>query len=138
ARDFPSCRIVFPVHPNPAVRGPVTEILGGESNVDLLEPVSYPEFLLLLSRARLVLTDSGGIQEEAPSFGVPVLVLRRHTERPEAVAAGLAIVVGPDEEEIVNHTRKLLGSGARPGVAANPFGDGRAAQRIVQVLTELP
>jgi len=138
AQDFPDCRIVFPVHMNPAVRKPVMELLGRKANVDLLEPVSYPEFLLLLSRAKLVLTDSGGIQEEAPSFGVPVLVLRRYTERSEAVEAGLAFVVGANEEAIVKRGRELLAENAKPVVTENPFGDGRAAQRIVQVLTEIP
>lgn len=138
AQQFPSCRIAFPVHLNPAVRKPVMEILGREANVVLLEPVSYPEFLLLMSRARLVLTDSGGIQEEAPSFGVPVVVLRRYTERSEAVEAGLAFVVGPDEEAIVERARELLDGHTRPAVAANPFGDGRAAERIVQVLADIP
>jgi UDP-N-acetylglucosamine 2-epimerase (non-hydrolysing) len=138
ARDFPACRIVFPVHPNPAVRGPVAELLGSEANVDLLEPVSYPEFLFLLSHARLVLTDSGGVQEEAPSFGVPVLVLRRYTERIEAVDAGLSFVVGPDEEAIVKHAHKILHDNVRSPTAINPFGDGLAAQRIVKILAEAP
>lgn len=138
ARDFPTHRIVFPVHPNPAVRGPVAEILGGEANIALLEPVPYPGFLFLLSHAKLVLTDSGGIQEEAPSFGVPVLVLRRYTERLEAVNAGLSFVVGPDEESIVQHARDFLRGNVKPPSVSNPFGDGLAAQRIVKVLAEVP
>jgi UDP-N-acetylglucosamine 2-epimerase (non-hydrolysing) len=138
ARDFPSARIVFPVHPNPAVQGPVTEQLGAASNIDLLPPLTYPDFLFLLSHATLVLTDSGGIQEEAPSFGVPVLVLRRHTERSEAVKAGLAVLVGPDEGAIERHAGAFLrGDAAVPSVA-NPFGDGRAAQRIVQAMVDMP
>lgn len=138
ARDFPSTRIVFPVHPNPAVRGPVTGHLGAVPNIDLLPPLAYPDFPLLLSHATLVLTDSGGIQEEAPSFGVPVLVLRRHTERTEAVEAGLAVLVGPDEGAIVEHAGAFLrGDAAVPSVA-NPFGGGRAAQRIVQALVDTP
>ena len=138
ARGFPSYRIIFLVHPNPAVRGSVTALLGSEPNVLLLEPVTYPELLLLLSHARLVLTDSGGIQEEAPSFGVPVLVLRKYTERPEAVQAGLSFVVGPDEETIVNRAGELLKEKAERRATANPFGDGRAAQRIVDVLARTP
>jgi UDP-N-acetylglucosamine 2-epimerase (non-hydrolysing) len=138
AKEFPSHRIVFPVHPNPVVRGPVAELLGAEPNVDLREPVTYPELLFLLSHAKLVLTDSGGIQEEAPSFGVPVLVLRRYTERLEAVKAGLAFVVGPDEQAIVAKASEVLCETVKPPAAANPFGDGHAAQRIVDVLAGSP
>jgi UDP-N-acetylglucosamine 2-epimerase (non-hydrolysing) len=136
-KDFPSARIVFPVHSNPAVRGPVTDLLGAEPNIHLLEPVPYPEFLFLLARARLVLTDSGGVQEEAPSFGVPVLVLRRYTERHEAVEAGMSFVVGPNEDVIVKQARELLRESSRPFIVVNPFGDGRAARRIVHVLAKL-
>jgi UDP-N-acetylglucosamine 2-epimerase (non-hydrolysing) len=138
AQDFPASRIVFPVHPNPAVREPVSDHLGAVSNVNLLQPLSYPDFLFLLAHAKLALTDSGGIQEEAPSFGVPVLVLRRHTERTEAVAAGLAVLVGPDEDAIVRHAHAFLRGDASIPSTANPFGDGRAANRIVQALAEIP
>lgn len=134
ARGFPSHRIVFSVHLNPIVRKPVTAILGREPDVHLIEPVSYPELLFLLSRARLVLTDSGGIQEEAPSFAVPVLVLRKYTERPEAVEAGLAFLVGPNEGLIVRRATELLNAVHTPRIITNPFGDGHAAERIVEVL----
>jgi UDP-N-acetylglucosamine 2-epimerase (non-hydrolysing) len=136
----PAHRIVFPIHPNPIIRNAVFPALGGVANIHLLDPVSYPDSIFLLTRASLVLTDSGGLQEEAPSFGVPVLVLRCATERPEAIEAGLAELVGVDEDRIVTRAADLL---ARPGKAAggarsNPFGDGRASERIVDVLANSP
>ena len=134
ARSFSDVRIVFPVHLNPTVRSTVLSALSGERNIRLVEPLSYPDMLFLLSRARLVLTDSGGIKEEAPSFGVPVLVLRRHTERTEAIDAGLAVLVGPDEELIVKRATEYLRAARLPPAPKNPFGDGHAAQRIVDVL----
>jgi len=134
ARGFPEHRIIFPVHLNPLVRNSVMTALGGEPNISLVDPLSYPDLLFLLSRARLVLTDSGGIQEEAPSFGVPVLVLRRHTERMEAIDAGLAFLVGPDEELIVKCATEHLKAELVPLALENPFGDGHAAERIVDVL----
>ena len=114
-------------------------ILGDVPSIHLLDPVSYPDSIHLLSRASLVLTDSGGLQEEAPSFGVPVLVLRLKTERPEAIEAGLAELVGVDEDRIVARAADLL---VRPiGRArrsiANPFGDGRASQRIADALAKV-
>jgi len=134
ARGFSDVRIVFPVHLNPTIRGSVLSALSGERNIRLVEPLSYPDMLFLLSRARLVLTDSGGIQEEAPSFGVPVLVLRRHTERTEAIDAGLAVLVGPDEELIVKRATEYLSAALPPPASENPFGDGHAAERIVDIL----
>ncbi|MFM7131241.1 MAG: UDP-N-acetylglucosamine 2-epimerase, partial [bacterium] len=102
---------VFPVHLNPQVQGPVREILGKTENIFLLEPLDYPWLVQLMKHARLVLTDSGGIQEEAPSLGVPVLVLRTTTERPEAVAAGLSRLVGPRADDIIRETVAELGRG---------------------------
>lgn len=138
ARTSRDLRIVFPVHLNPNVRSQVSAILDREPNVHLVAPVSYPDFLFLLSRAALVLTDSGGIQEEAPSFGVPVLVLRRYTERPEAVDAGLSVLSGPDEDRIVAHAADLLAAGAPTRPAVNPYGDGHAAERIAEILARGP
>jgi UDP-N-acetylglucosamine 2-epimerase (non-hydrolysing) len=136
ALAHPSHRIVFPLHLNPNVRAVAVPILGDVPNVHLLEPVAYYDSIHLLSRARLVLTDSGGLQEEAPSFGVPVLVLRLKTERPEAIAAGVAELVGVDEDHIVARATDVLGRPMRdlPSWSANPFGDGRAAERIADVL----
>jgi UDP-N-acetylglucosamine 2-epimerase (non-hydrolysing) len=139
ALAHPSHRVIFPVHFNPHVRALTAPILGDVENVHLLEPVSYPDSIHLLSRARLVLTDSGGLQEEAPSFGVPVLVLRVKTERPEAIEAGLAELVGVDEDRIVARAADLLarplGSVRHP--MRNPFGDGRASERIADVLANV-
>ena len=133
-------RVIFPIHLNPHIRAAVIPTLGDVPNIHLLEPVSYPDSIYLLSRAHLVLTDSGGLQEEAPSFGVPVLVLRLKTERTEAIDAELAELVGVDEDRIVARASDLL---ARPTTAisrpiSNPFGDGRAAERIADVLANVP
>lgn len=131
--------IVYPVHLNPNVQEPVRSILGGMTNVHLLEPLDYLPFVGLLDRAYLILTDSGGIQEEAPSLGKPVLVMRDTTERPEAVDAGTVLLVGTEEERMVSETLRLLEderhyeSMAR---AHNPYGDGRAAERIVKELLD--
>jgi UDP-N-acetylglucosamine 2-epimerase (non-hydrolysing) len=134
-----SHRVVFPIHLNPHVRAVVVSALGDVANIHLLEPVSYPDSIHLLSRASLVLTDSGGLQEEAPSFGVPVLVLRLKTERTEAIRAGLAELVGVDEDRIVARADDLLvrppGEISRP--ICNPFGDGRASERIADVLADV-
>ncbi|ABD89727.1 non-hydrolyzing UDP-N-acetylglucosamine 2-epimerase [Rhodopseudomonas palustris] len=136
ALGHPDHRIVFPVHLNPNVRAQVMPLLGDTPNIALLEPVSYPSLVYLLSRAVLVLSDSGGIQEEAPSFGVPILVLRWKTERPEGVAAGVAQLVGADEELIVDRAGALLAQAGDRGAAviANPYGDGRASERIADIL----
>jgi UDP-N-acetylglucosamine 2-epimerase (non-hydrolysing) len=131
--------LVYPVHPNPNVHGPVHHLLDGVDHVTLLPPVDYLTLVHLMKRSTLILTDSGGIQEEAPSLGVPVLVLREVTERPEAVEAGVARVVGTDTERIVAKVFRLLddpeahAAMARP---VNPYGDGHAAQRIVKALME--
>lgn len=126
--------IVFPVHLNPNVRRPVNEILEGAENIFLTEPLDYLPFVALLDRSYLVLTDSGGIQEEAPSLGKPVLVMREVTERPEAVAAGTVRLVGTDEARIVAEVERLLNDAAnysQMSHAHNPYGDGRAAERIM-------
>ena len=137
AFDFPDVRFVFPVHLNPRVGKPVTEALGGIRNVFLLSPLSYRQFVLLLMRCHFVITDSGGIQEEAPGLGKPVLVLRDVTERPEAVQAGTVKIVGTMTEHIVNSARELLADDlvyAEMSRAHNPCGDGHAASRIVERL----
>ncbi|MBC7430982.1 MAG: UDP-N-acetylglucosamine 2-epimerase (non-hydrolyzing) [Rubritepida sp.] len=133
------CCIAFPVHPNPAVRAPVQALLAGHRNIVLLPPLDYLPFIHLLDRCHLVLTDSGGVQEEAPSFGKPVLVLREVTERPEAIEAGTARLVGTDPARILAETARLLDDGvayAAMARAHNPFGDGRAAARIRDALAE--
>jgi UDP-N-acetylglucosamine 2-epimerase (non-hydrolysing) len=138
ARTFPDVHFVYPVHLNPNVRGTVDEVLGANPgtsrNVHLIEPVSYLPFVGLMERSTLILTDSGGIQEEAPTLGKPVLVMRDATERPEAIAAGTARIVGADSAKIVENVSLLL-SDERAyrsmAVARNPFGDGKASERIV-------
>ena len=129
--------IVWPVHPNPQVHGAVHRLLGRHRRIHLVAPLSYRRFVWLLGQADLVLTDSGGIQEEAPALGKPVLVLREVTERPEAVAAGAARLVGTDPERIVTEAARLLDDPAAHAAMATrrlPFGDGHAAERIVAVL----
>ena len=131
--------LVYPVHLNPNVHRPAHRALGGIPNITLLEPLDYLPMVHLMKRAYLVLTDSGGIQEEAPAFGVPVLVMRRLTERPEAVEAGTAHLVGTDPETIVVEASRLLDderAHAAMARAINPFGDGHASERIVQALLE--
>ena len=126
-------QIAWPVHPNPMVQGPVNRILRGLPAVHLLEPLEYVPFIDLLRRAYLILTDSGGVQEEAPSLGKPILVLRDKTERPEAVAAGAAVLVGSEPERILKHATKLLDNPReyqRMAGVHNPYGDGRACGRI--------
>lgn len=132
--------LVYPVHLNPNVHEVARTILGGVANVSLLEPLDYLPFVHLMNRAYLLLTDSGGLQEEAPSLGKPVLVMRKVTERPEAVEAGTVKVVGTDEERIVAETVRLLEEQdeyERMAKAINPYGDGKAAVRIVNTLLSL-
>jgi len=129
--------VVYPVHRNPNVWGPAHERLGRAENVTLLEPMDYLSFVHLMKRAYIILTDSGGIQEEAPSLGIPVLVMRSTTERPEALDAGVARLVGTDTETILAAATQLLDDEAayrRMASSNNPFGDGRAARRIVTIL----
>lgn len=131
--------IVYPVHLNPNVRGPVFERLGGRPRLQLIEPLAYLPFLWLMDRAHLLLTDSGGVQEEGPALGKPVLVMREVTERPEAVEVGAAELVGTDPERIVRAVNRLLdepGAYARMANAGSPYGDGRASQRIADYLAK--
>jgi UDP-N-acetylglucosamine 2-epimerase (non-hydrolysing) len=137
ALEYDDVQIVYPVHLNPQVREPVHRILSGLDDVFLIEPQEYLSFVHLMSRCDLIITDSGGIQEEAPSLGKPVLVTRDTTERPEAVAAGTVTLVGTDTEVILNEVGKHLadgGDGRDRGAISNPYGDGFAAQRIVEAL----
>ncbi|HYU43119.1 MAG TPA: UDP-N-acetylglucosamine 2-epimerase (non-hydrolyzing) [Vicinamibacteria bacterium] len=134
ARRYPDHRFVYPVHANPEVKGQVDRLLGGLSNVRLIAPLAYRSFVALMARARLILTDSGGVQEEAPSLGKPVLVMRDTTERPEGVAAGSALLTGPRASRIVEHASRLLDDPEAYRAMANvvnPYGDGHAAERIV-------
>ena len=135
--EAPDVEIVYPVHMNPNVRTVVTKALKGVERVHLLEPMDYVAFVHLMARSYLILTDSGGIQEEAPTLKKPVLVLRETTERPEVLDVGAAKLVGTDPERIVTETLRLIRDSweyERMAHAGNPFGDGRAAQRIVQIL----
>jgi UDP-N-acetylglucosamine 2-epimerase (non-hydrolysing) len=134
ARRYPDHRFVYPVHLNPEVKGHVDRLLGGLPNVRLIPPQGYRNFVALMARSRLILTDSGGVQEEAPSLGKPVLVMRATTERPEGVAAGTALLTGPRADRIVEHASRLLDDRTAYEAmanAVNPYGDGRAAERIV-------
>lgn len=130
---------VYPVHLNPNVRQPVGEILSGISNISLIEPLDYLSMVHLMKRSTLILTDSGGIQEEAPSLRVPVLVMRETTERPEGIEAGVVRLVGTQRERIVSETQRLLQDPSalmEMASGANPYGDGKAAMRIVSALLE--
>ncbi len=131
--------IIFPVHPNPAVRPVMEQRLGALPNVALIEPLDYPHFVRLMAMADIMLTDSGGVQEEAPSLGKPVLVMRETTERPEGVAAGTARLVGTDTQRIVTEIFTLLDDSkayAAMAQAHNPFGDGMAAERIARIIAD--
>jgi UDP-N-acetylglucosamine 2-epimerase (non-hydrolysing) len=133
--------IVYPVHLNPAVQRPVRRALADLSNVHLIDPVGYVSFVYLMTRSHVILTDSGGIQEEAPALGKPVLVMREVTERPEAVAAGTVALVGTDPQRIYDAVTELLDSPERYAVFArahNPYGDGLASQRIRDALLRDP
>lgn len=135
--EYPNVEIVFPVHKNPKVREVVDSVLGGLERVHLIDPLDYQPFANLLAKSYLVLTDSGGIQEEAPSLGKPVLVLRDTTERPEAVEAGTVKLIGTDRKRVYAETKRLLTDAAeyeRMATACNPYGDGQAASRIVQTI----
>ena len=137
AHTHPEVQIVYPVHLNPNVSEPVNRILGHIDNVMLIEPQDYLPFVWLMDRAWLILTDSGGIQEEAPSLGKPVLVMRDMTERPEAVAAGTVCLVGTDSQRIVAEVTRLLEDDAAYQAmsrAHNPYGDGEACRRILSAL----
>jgi UDP-N-acetylglucosamine 2-epimerase (non-hydrolysing) len=139
AASHPALDIVYPVHPNPRVRDVVNRTLAGQDNILLVEPCEYPVFCHLMSQARLILSDSGGVQEEAPALGKPVLVLRHETERPEAVTLGCNRLVGTDRATIVAAATQLLQDTAaydRMSCAGSPYGDGRAAQRVLGVLED--
>lgn len=128
-------QIIYPVHLNPNVQEPVYGILGDHPNIKLIEPLSYPAFIWLMDKAKLIITDSGGVQEEAPSLGKPVLLMRDTTERPEAVAAGTVILVGTDVEKIVSTASDLLTNPERYDQMSrlhNPYGDGTACRKIVE------
>ncbi|MFC2048606.1 non-hydrolyzing UDP-N-acetylglucosamine 2-epimerase [Elusimicrobiota bacterium] len=137
SRDFPDVQIVYPAHLNPAIKITVKDILKGIKNIFVIPPVSYPDMVWLMKNANLCLTDSGGLQEEVPTFGVPVLVLRKVTERPEAVKAGTVKIIGTDRKRIYDETARLLSDRRyynRFSKAVNPYGDGKAAERIADYL----
>ena len=135
--EFEDLYIVYPVHPNPIIRDTVNSILGNEKRAILISPVDYVTMVYLIANCKLVLTDSGGLQEEAPSLGKPVLVLRGVTERPEAVEAGTVKIIGTDRQRIVEEVRKLLldkDEYNKMAKALNPYGDGKASERIRDIL----
>jgi len=139
ALEFPNVKFIYPVHMNPAVREPAQEILGDCDQVRLIEPLDVLAFHNLMAHAHFVLTDSGGIQEEAPSLHKPVLVLRDVTERPEGIGAGTLKIVGTDEARVYKEMVRLLTDDAeyeRMSSAQNPYGDGRAAERIVDAIVQ--
>lgn len=138
ARAHPDVDFVYPVHLNPNVRSDAFDRLRAIDNMTLTEPVAYPEMVALMKRADLILTDSGGVQEEAPSLGAPVLVMRDATERQEAVETGVCELVGVDQERIIERGRAILANDAPSRERTNPFGDGRAATRIAAVLAGDP
>lgn len=137
---FPDLQIVFPIHRNPLVRQAMMPALEGHDNILVIEPLSYAEFARLLARSHIVVTDSGGVQEEAPSLGKPVLVMRENTERPEAVTAGTVRLIGTDEQRIVDEVSELMTDDAAyvaMAKAVNPYGDGHASERSVAALQQL-
>jgi UDP-N-acetylglucosamine 2-epimerase (non-hydrolysing) len=134
---FPDTYVIFPVHKNPKVREVVAEVIGSHPRVKLIEPVDYEPFVNLMGRAHLILTDSGGIQEEAPSLGKPVLVVRDTTERPEAVEAGTVSLVGTKYESVFEELKRLLSDHSayqKMATASNPYGDGCAADKITEII----
>jgi len=139
AIEYPDYQVLYPVHLNPNVQEPVNRLLQGVENIYLIEPQDYLPFVYLMSRAHIILTDSGGIQEEAPSLGKPVLVMRDTTERPEAVDAGTVKLVGTDVDKVIGEIKELMDneeSYRRMSEAHNPYGDGNACQRILDVLVD--
>lgn len=137
AEDDANRLIIYPVHLNPKVQEPVSRILSGVSNVILLDPLTYQDFIWLMNRSKIIITDSGGVQEEAPSLGIPVLVIRDNTERPEALEAGTVLLVGTNEELIVSTALDLLNSQenfVKMSKLHNPYGDGLASKRIVDFI----
>lgn len=136
ADEFRNHAFVLPVHPNPAVSGSVRRVLADQPNVRLLDPLGYEEFVYLMSLSTLIITDSGGVQEEAPTFGVPILVVRNESERPEAILAGFSQLTGTDPDRILEAGRDILARGGKAELRGkvNPFGDGTAAERIARLL----
>ena len=137
AERYPDHIFVYPVHPNPNVKKPAHDILAGIPNLNLLQPLVYSDMVKAMARARLVITDSGGVQEEAPTFDVPVMVMREVTERPEGVEVGAAVLVGTSESRILEVGSRLLQDDkahAEMAAAPNPYGDGRAGERIADIL----
>ncbi|MBG42484.1 MAG: UDP-N-acetylglucosamine 2-epimerase (non-hydrolyzing) [Aequorivita sp.] len=140
AQNNPEVDIIYPVHLNPNVKGPVNELLSGIENIHLVAPLAYPAFIWLMEKSYLIITDSGGIQEEAPSLGKPVLVTRTTTERPEAVEEGTVILVGIDSNRIIEETDKLLNNIEYyngMSMLHNPYGDGKATERIIKFIEAL-
>jgi UDP-N-acetylglucosamine 2-epimerase (non-hydrolysing) len=139
AENNPEVQFLYPVHPNPNVKDVAHEFLAGLQNFTLCEPLDYAPFIAAMKRAYIILTDSGGVQEEAPALGKPVLVLRDETERPEAVEQGVVKLVGPNYERIVEEAQRLLDDETAYKAMArgvSPYGDGHAAERIVKTLRE--
>lgn len=139
AIDNSEVQIIYPVHLNPNVKEPVFRTLSGIDNIHLIEPLAYPAFIWLMEKSYLIITDSGGVQEEAPSLGKPVLVMRETTERPEAVEAGTVILVGTDKQKIISETSRLLNdesSYESMSRTHNPYGDGKASERIVKFIID--
>lgn len=134
SRAFPDVGFVLPIHPNPAVRKPVVAALAHCRNIKLINPVDYTRFVFLMIKSKLILTDSGGIQEEAPSLSRPVLVMRNETERPEAIEAGFSKLIGAQSASIERNVSEALQGGFGLPTAVNPFGDGKSAARIVSAL----
>ena len=137
AEKKPEVKIIYPVHLNPKVQGPVKRYLSDQQNILLIDPLSYPDFIWLMNRSKIIITDSGGVQEEAPSLGKPVLVMRDTTERPEAVEAGTVLLVGTNEELIVSKALDLLNNEdnfVKMSKLHNPYGDGLASKRIVEFI----
>jgi UDP-N-acetylglucosamine 2-epimerase (non-hydrolysing) len=140
ANNNPDVNILYPVHLNPSVRKPVNELLSSIENIKLVEPFQYEEFVYLMSQSYLILTDSGGIQEEAPSLGKPVLVMRDTTERPEAVEMGTVKLVGSNKDNIIKEVQDLLNNSIeyqRMSKAHNPYGDGKSCKKIVEFIKEV-
>jgi UDP-N-acetylglucosamine 2-epimerase (non-hydrolysing) len=135
----PEVELIYPVHPNPNVQKTANEILLGVERVHLIEPLDYRPFVQLMNKCYLIMTDSGGVQEEAPTLGKPVLVLRKTTERPEAIEVGTAKLVGTDKDVIIREAQKLLSDKAayvEMSTKANPYGDGKTAERIINIILE--
>ena len=140
AEETKDCLIIYPVHLNPKVQEPVNRILSGINNIMLIDPLAYKDFIWLMNRAKIIITDSGGVQEEAPSLGKPVLVMRDTTERPEAVEAGTVLLVGTNEELIVSKALGLMNNKhdfEKMSKLHNPYGDGKASKRIVDFVKKL-